>query len=207
MTNMKSTEVVQPRPYVMRKRARSAAETAERILDAAAEVFAEVPYAQLTLAGVAARADVTVQTVIRRFGDKEGLVAAAAARRTAAVSTERGAAPVGDLPRIVDNLLDHYEAHGDIALRLLAEEHASPTLGELTRGARELHRAWCAKVFEPYLSGLEGVDRDRRLAQFVAVSDVYTWKLLCRDSRLSRPQVSIALLELLRPLAGAAPSR
>lgn len=204
---MKSAKAPQPRPYVMRKRARSAAATAERVLDAAAEVFAEAPYSQLTLAGVAGRAGVTVQTVIRRFGDKEGLVAAAAARRTATVSRERGEAPVGDLPGIVENLLDHYEAHGDLALRLLAEEQASPTIGELTRTAREFHRDWCAKVFEPYLSGLEGVDRDRRLAQFAAVCDVYTWKLLCRDSRLGRPQVSTALLELLRPLAGAAPIR
>lgn len=190
----------QPRPYVMRKRARSAAETGDRILEAATELFSEGPYAQLTLAAVAQRAGVTVQTVIRRFGDKEGLIAAAAARGTQSVSAHRDAAPVGDLPAIVDNLVDHYESHGAIALRLLAEEEATPTIGAVAAAGRELHRGWCAKVFAPTLSALTGVERDRRLAQLVAVCDVYTWKLLRRDSGLSRHQTSIALLELLEPL-------
>ena len=189
-----------PRGYVPRDRARSAAETGERILDAVSALFLEVPYAQLTLASVADRAGVTVQTVIRRFGDKEGVVAAAARRETEAVREQRGTAPVGDLPGLVDNLVAHYEASGDVALRLLAEESASPTIGEITARARDLHRDWCARVFAPFLSGLEGVARDRRLAQLVAVCDVYTWKLLRRDAGLSRRQVTLALLELLEPL-------
>jgi AraC-like DNA-binding protein len=109
----------------MRARARSAAETADRILDATVELFVEMPCSQITLATLASRAGVTVQTVIRRFG-----------------------------------------------------------------------------VFGPHLSDLAGVDRDRRPAQLVAVCDVYTWKLLRRDAGLSRRQVTIALLEMLEPLAG-----
>ncbi|MFC7596228.1 TetR/AcrR family transcriptional regulator [Terrabacter sp. GCM10028922] len=187
------------RGYVMRERARSTAETGERILDATAALFLEVPYPQLTLASVAARAGVTVQTVIRRFGDKEGLVAAAAARGTDAVRAQRMTAPIGDLPGIVDNVVEHYETTGDVALRLLAEEESSPTIGDITARARALHREWCAHVFAPQLSGLTGVEHDRRLAQFVAVCDVYTWKLLRRDAGLSRRQLTTALLELLEP--------
>lgn len=197
---MKLADTEQPRPYLMRKRARAAAETADRILEAATALFAEAPYAQLTLAAVAERAGVTVQTVIRRFGDKEGLIAAAATRGTESISAQRNAAPVGDLPAIVDNLVDHYETHGAIALRLLAEEDSSPTIGAVTAAGRELHRGWCAEVFAPTLSALTGAERDRRLAQLVAVCDVYTWKLLRRDSGLSRRQTTIALLELLEPL-------
>jgi AcrR family transcriptional regulator len=188
------------RAYVMRDRARSTAETGERILEAATELFLEVPYPQLTLAAVADRAGVTVQTVIRRFGDKEGLVAAAAARGSDAVRAQRDEAAVGDVRGAVDNLVEHYEQAGDIALRLLAEEGTSVTIGEVTRSGRELHRSWCARVFAPYLERLDGVERDRRLAQLVAVCDVYTWKLLRRDAALSRRQVTIALLELLEPL-------
>ncbi|MBC9820215.1 TetR/AcrR family transcriptional regulator [Terrabacter sp. MAHUQ-38] len=187
------------RAYVMRERARSTAQTGERILDATAALFLEVPYVQLTLASVAARAGVTVQTVIRRFGDKEGLVAAAATRGTDAVRAQRMKAPIGDLSGIVDNVVEHYETTGDVALRLLAEEEASPTIGAITARARALHREWCAHVFAPHLSGLTGVEHDRRLAQFVAVCDVYTWKLLRRDAGLSRRQVTTALLELLEP--------
>lgn len=202
---MKAAQAGQ-RPYVMRERARSAAETAERILDATTELFTEGPYAQLTLAAVAERAGVTVQTVIRRFGDKEGLAAAAATRETATISSQRGAAPPGNPAGIVDNLVDHYEAHGDMALRLLAEEEASPTIGAITRAGRDYHRDWCARVFAPVLSGLTGVDRDRRHAQLVAVCDVYTWKLLRRDAGLSREQTTTALLELLEPLTTGRPA-
>jgi AcrR family transcriptional regulator len=190
----------------MRERARSAAETADRILDAAVEIFAEASLTQLTLASVAERAGVAVQTVIRRFGDKASLVAAAATRETATISTQRGAAPPGDLAGIVDNLVDHYEAHGAMSLRLLAEEEASPTIGAITRVGRDYHRDWCARVFAPALSGLTAVDRDRRHAQLVAVCDVYTWKLLRRDAGLSRQQTTTALLELLEPLTRARPA-
>ncbi|MPV36890.1 TetR/AcrR family transcriptional regulator [Georgenia subflava] len=190
------------RPYVMRERARSAAETAERILDAVVELFISTPYSLITLGRVARGAGVTVQTVIRRFGDKEGLVAAAAEREVAAVAVLRDQAPAGDLPGIVANLVEHYERTAPIALRLLSEEDASPTIGALARAGREYHRAWCLRVFGPYLSGQTGVDRDRRLAQLVAVCDVHTWKLLRRDAGLSRRQTTIALLELLEPLTG-----
>jgi AcrR family transcriptional regulator len=68
------------RPYRMVARAEAAAATAERILDAAIEVFWETPGEQFSLDEVARRAGVTVQTVIRRFGGRGGLFAAAAER-------------------------------------------------------------------------------------------------------------------------------
>lgn len=63
-----------------------------------------------------------------------------------------------------------------------------------------MHRDWCARVFAPALSGRTGVDRRRRLAQLVAVCDVYTWKLLRLDAGLSRRQTEIAMAELLNPM-------
>ncbi|MEA2331317.1 MAG: hypothetical protein QOH58_1455, partial [Thermoleophilaceae bacterium] len=53
------------------------------------------------------------------------------------------------------------------------------------------------------LEGRVGVERDRRLAQLVAVCDVYTWKLLRRGAGLSRRQTELALAELLEPLLEA----
>ena len=41
-----------------------------------------------------------------------------------------------------------------------------------------------------------------RLAQLVAICDVYTWKLLRRDAGLDRPTTERAILEMLRPLLG-----
>ncbi|QZY30282.1 TetR/AcrR family transcriptional regulator [Nocardioides coralli] len=189
-----------PRGYVMTARARSIEETGTRILDAATELFAELPYSRLTLAGVAERAGVTVQTVIRRYGDKEGLIAAAADRVGEQVARQRLSAPAGDLPGIVENLLDHYDEHGLTALRLLAEEETVAPIAAMTASGRALHRRWCAAVFAPWLSGTTGVERSRRLAQYVAVCDVYTWKLLRLDAGLSRRQTALALTELLEPL-------
>jgi AcrR family transcriptional regulator len=193
-------DAVGVRPYVMSQRARTTAATGERILESTVELFVELPYHLLTLGAIAARAGVTVQTVIRRFGDKESLVAQAAQHQAGKVMEQRSACPVGDLGAAVDNLLDHYAEAGDIALRLVAEEDSSPTVADITALGRSYHRDWCARVFAPTLEGLTGATRDRRLAQLVAVCDVYTWKLLHRDAGLSRRQTRTALLELLEPL-------
>ena len=87
-------------------------------------------------------------------------------------------------------------------LRLLAEEDRSPALRALADQGRAYHAGWCERVFAPALAGLGGAERARRLAQLVAVSDVYTWKLLRRDRHLSRRQTELALVELLQPLTG-----
>jgi AcrR family transcriptional regulator len=195
-----NAKVASRRPYRMVARAESAAATGERILDAAVEVFWELPREQITLDEVARRAGVTVQTVIRRFGGGEGLFAAAAEREAERVRRQRAQAPVGDATGAVRVLVDHYEAMGDRVLRLLAEEERAPGLREVTDRGRTLHREWCAEVFAPALDGRVGIERDRRLAQLVSICDVYTWKLLRRDAGLSRRQTELALVELLEPL-------
>jgi AcrR family transcriptional regulator len=189
------------RGYVMTKRAQSAAATAERILDAAAAEFeAGSPIAGITLEAVAARAGVTVQTVLRRFGDKDGLFSATAERQAARVAAERSTTVPGDVEGAVANLAAHYEKDGNLSLRLLAEEKSSPFLESVTGAARAYHRSWCLMAFGPFLGGLDAVEHERRLAQFVAVCDVYVWKLLRHDAGLSRKAYIQAILELLEPL-------
>jgi len=144
-----------------------------------------------------------VQTVIRRFGGKDGLLAAAAERESDRVRRQREPARVGDAAGAVHVLVEHYEDIGDRVLKMLAEEERVPRLSEIADRGRELHRDWCARVFAPELVGRAGTDRQRRLAQFVAVCDVYTWKLLRRDAGLSRRQTELALVELLSPMLEA----
>lgn len=188
------------RPYRMTQRADSAAATAERIVEAAIEVFWEMPTDQLSLEQIARRAGVTVQTVIRRFGGRNGLLAAARERESARIRGQRDAAPVGDLAGTVRVLVEHYETYGDRVLKMLAEEARVPSLRPIVDQGRAEHREWCSRVFAPTLKDLHGVDRERRLAQVVAVCDVSTWKLLRRDAGLSRRQTERALVELLGPL-------
>ncbi|MDO8732683.1 MAG: helix-turn-helix domain-containing protein [Actinomycetota bacterium] len=184
----------------MESRAQTALETGERILDAATELFWEGPSDQLSMDEVARRAGISVRTVIRRFGGKQGLLAAAADREIQRERHERGRAPVGDVVTAVEVLVDHYEASGDQVLKMLAEEQRLPALRSIVDMGRELHRDWCARVFAQGLTGLTGVERQRRLAQLVAVCDVYMWKLLRRDAGLSRRQTELALVELINPL-------
>lgn len=184
----------------MRARAEATAATAERILQAAVEVFWEMPTDQISLDEVARRAGVTVQTVIRRFGDKHGLLSAGVEHESMRVRSQRDQAPVGDVASAVHVLVEHYEAMGDRILKMLAEEERVPGLHAVVDRGRAVHRDWCARVFAAALVGLNPFDRERRLAQFVAVCDVYMWKLLRRDAGLTRRQMELALVELLKPM-------
>jgi AcrR family transcriptional regulator len=181
-------------------RAEGAAATGERILDAAVATFWERPTDQVSLDDVARRAGVSVQTVIRRFGGRDGLVAAAIERESRRVQAERDPAAVADAPGAVGQLVTHYEAMGDRVLAMLAEEVRNPALRDVAESGRRVHRAWCESVFASALAGLSGSVRERRLAQLVAVCDVYTWKLLRRDAGLGRRETELALQELLEPL-------
>ena len=184
----------------MTARADAAEANAERILDAAVEVFWKRPTGEISLDEVARRAGVTAQTVIRRFGGRDGLMAAAAERESDKVRRHRSQAPVGDVVGAMRILVQHYEEVGDGVLKMLTEEERVPKLREIADRGRALHHEWCSRVFAPALSRLRRADRARRLAQLVAVCDVYTWKLLRRQSRLTRRQTELALVELLNPL-------
>jgi AcrR family transcriptional regulator len=197
---MEAPSIRSRRPYRMRVRAEAAAATGERILGAASELFWEQPGAEVSLERVARRAGVSVRTVIRRFGGSGGLMAAALQREAERVQRQRDEAPVGDLAGAVRVLLDHYEELGERVLRLLAEEHRSTELRAVVEQGRSLHVAWCERVFAAALAALRGAQRERRLAQLVAVCDVYTWKVLRRDRGLSRRDTERALVELLEPL-------
>jgi AcrR family transcriptional regulator len=190
------------RRYRMAARAEAAAATRGRILEAAVAVFWERPLLDISLEEVARRAGVSLPTVIRGFGDKVGLFAAAVEHEYERVRQRRDEAPVGDVRAAVRILVDHYEELGDAVLRLLAAESQAPGLHEIADRGRAYHAAWCERVFATALAGLEGEEHARRLAEFVAVADVYMWKVLRRDRGLSRSQTELALCELIEPLLG-----
>ena len=190
----------QRRPYRMVARASNTAATAEHIIDAAVETFWERPTDRISLDDVARRAGVSVQTVIRRFGGRDGLVRAAIERESERVRVDRDPAAARDVAGAIDQLITHYEAMGDAVLRMLAEEVRAPDLREVAESGRRFHREWCESVFAATLASLTGTARHRRLVQLVAVCDVHTWRLLRRDGGLSRAETELALLELIEPL-------
>ncbi len=188
------------RPYRMRARADAAAETGRRIVSAMQELFAEQPYDRITVDAVATRAGVTVQTVLRRFGSKEGLFVAAAQEGRAQILAQRGAAPAGNRPAAVRNLFDHYERWGRVAMRLLEQEERFPQIAEIARDGRRIHAEWVERVFGPELARLRGRTRARRHTQLIALTDVYVWKLLRRDLAVARADAEEIVLGMIDAL-------
>jgi AcrR family transcriptional regulator len=193
------------RPYQQGARAEAAAENTRRIVAAAQDLFLAHRYDQVAMPEIAARAGVSLQTLIRRFPTKEALVTAIGDEVRERVVAQRSAAPVGDVAGAVANLVEHYETTGDMALLLLAQEDRVDVFRRMAGEGRRVHRAWTARVFAPQLRDLGRSDRELRLAQLVAICDVYTWKLLRRDQGLSRGRVERALVEMIHGLTGGPP--
>lgn len=186
------------RRYEMGRRAATIAATRAAILDAALEIGDP----RAPLAQVAERAGVSERTVLRHFGSRDGLVAEAIREAAARVEAERFAVPEGDVGAAVANLVAHYESEGDRVMRLLAEEGTDERIDAILAEGRAMHRRWVEQKLAPLLGPLDGRARRRRIAQLVAACDVYTWKLLRRDSRLGRAECERAIAETIEGVIG-----
>jgi AcrR family transcriptional regulator len=188
---MKSVPVPPPpRQYRMRARAQATAVTRAAILRAVLELHLERFHHEITLDLVAERARVTVQTVLRHFGSRDALIAAAAEQATRDIVMQRSAAPVGDIDGAVDNLLDHYDEWGSTALRLLAQEEMVPQLRAIADAGRAAHHAWVDRTFAPELAAST---EPHLRATLIAITDVYAWKVLHVDLGLDRAAMAEAL--------------
>jgi AcrR family transcriptional regulator len=187
------------RTYTMTSRARGVAETRRRVLDATVDLHGERLAADISLDDIAERAGVSVQTVLRHFGSRSGLVEAAFAHARSEVEAERRA-PVGDVAAAVRAIVDHYELRGDGVLVMLAQEPHQELMARITRDGRRLHRTWVEEVFAPYLRDAE--DPDALADLLVVATDVYTWKLLRRDRGLGRDLTENRIHHLVRSLLG-----
>jgi AcrR family transcriptional regulator len=176
------------RTYRQTARAAAREETRRRIADAAFSAFASEWYDEVTLNDIAAAAGVTTQTVINHFGGKAGLLAAAVERFGDEIHTRVSEPAAGDLAALVAALVDDYEVTGDTVIRMLALEDRVPDLAPHLATGRASHRSWCEQML-----GATG----EQLPLAVAVTDVYTWKLLRRDQGLSRDETVRAILRLV----------
>src|SRR4051794_13662370 len=94
------------RTYNSTRRSRQAAQTRAEILTAAIALFGENGWSGTTLAAIAARADVAVETIYAGFGSKKGLLRAAL---DVAVVGDADAVPFADRPeatRLGEGTLD-----------------------------------------------------------------------------------------------------
>lgn len=168
------------RAYRQVARAEAAGQTARRIIEAFAALAADRWFDEITLEEVAARAGVTVRTVIRRFGGKEGLVRGYMDFVRPLAGDRRAVVP-GDVPAAVATLVEMYETVGDQVIRTLAQEERQPALKPLIEMGRAEHRALTEAAYAPWLDRLPAPERRRMLDRLVAVTDIYVWKLFRRD--------------------------
>ncbi len=185
----------------MSARADAAELTGERIVDAMLERLAATPYDRIRLEDIASDAGVTVQTVIRRFGGKPGLMTTTVERELGRIAAAREAAAHASPTETIRALVDHYERYGGLILKTYAEAPLVPGLPELAARGREYHLDWCRRAFGDHLDpgGDESIRR-RRLAQVIAICDATTWRILRLDGGLDPDETEQALLELLAPL-------
>jgi AcrR family transcriptional regulator len=183
----------------MVRRAKAFAQTRKAILDAAIEIGDP----RTPLSTIAAKAGVSERTVLRHFGSRDGMVAAAIDEGTARDEAERFAAPAGDVAGAVACLVAHYETAGDRILRLLAEEGVDRQIDRLLAGGRAIHWRWVREKLGPLLEGESESAQHRRLTQLAAICDVYTWNLMRRDGRLGRTDTERSICELIEAVVGA----
>jgi AcrR family transcriptional regulator len=192
---MKSAELKQMRNYTMRARAESTSKTRERILDAVIALSEEKLSLEIVLADVAERSGVSVQTVLRHFGDRRRLFEQAQAQQVKQVRAER-AAPVGDASAAVRTIVAFYERMGEWSLMLQAQEHSDDLSRQTVELARRVHREWVEEIFAPQLAGRR--DREELVDLLVIATDVLCWKILRRDGGMSRSVTCDRMLRLVQ---------
>lgn len=187
------------RSYDMTRRSRQAARTRDSVVRATEVLLSTLPLSGITLDAIAGEAGVTVQTVLRHMGSKEGCFRAVADRIQARVEHQRGRTPPGDPEAAVRDVVAHYEAEGDLVLRLLAQEDRSDVAREGAVRGRDYHRHWVTRCLGPMVPGREP-DRSRSLDALVAATDLYTWKLLRRDLGRSEEETRVVVLRLVNAI-------
>jgi AcrR family transcriptional regulator len=179
----------------MGARADAVRETRAKILAAAGEALQTTDYASITLDAIGESSGVSVQTIIRHFGSKDGLFHEAFDAWGQKVAREMEGVEVGDVRGAIEALHARYEWMGDSNIRMLAQEESPGLIADGMKVARKFHRAWIERIFAPYLPA-KGAARRKRLYQFLIVCDVYTWKLVRRDHGGSRNATTEAIVEL-----------
>lgn len=189
------------RAYRMRSRADAAAATGGRIREAATALFWELPYDEVSLDAVAARAGVSLPTVLRKFGSKDALFVECARVASAREAESRAVAP-GDVRGAVHVLASRYEQIQPVWKRLLELEGRFPAVAQVVAGARQGHLAWLATVFDPFLPRRGGKRRARRLAALFAATEIYVWWTWRAHLGLDAREAEQTMLETLRALIG-----
>jgi AcrR family transcriptional regulator len=173
-------------------------ETERQILAAAATIIATEDFDALSMRRVAARAGVSLSTVVRHFGTKDALLAALVAQGDDDADRDaiRMQMEPGDVPAAVRVVCRDYEEAGQQLLHMLGQEHRFPALSELLDIGRRGHRRWVRWAFAPHLADRRSTAASQLEDLLVVATDVYTWKLLRKDRGLGARSTQAAMTRL-----------
>jgi len=173
-------------------------DTEQEILEAAGEIIATEDFDSLSMRRVAAKANVSLSTVVRHFGTKDALLAALVARGDEDDERDqlRKKMEQGDVAAAVHVVVSDYEQAGQQLMNMLSQEHRFPALSELLDIGRRGHRRWVRWAFAPQLAGRSRAGKAQLEDLLVVTTDVYTWKLLRIDRGLSARATDAAMTEL-----------
>lgn len=175
-----------PRDYQQTARAEAAEASTRRIIEAFLKRAETEWFDKIKLDDIAADAGVTVQTVVRKFGSKMGLLEVAHKHMGESVAVRRVVIP-GDLDSAIDALTRDYEEAGPLVLRLLDQEQMHPVLKPTLEVGRQGHRDWLNETFSERLKTLTPARRQATLDALVVAADIYVWKLMRLDMGRSIP--------------------
>lgn len=185
------------RTYDMSRRSQKAEQTSQNIIAATEWLLTEKSLEEITLDNIAQEAGVTVQTVLRHMESRDGCLHAVADRVSFRIEKQRGFTEPGNIPVIIESLIEHYEKEGKLVLNLLAQEHKGDSFASnFTNKGRAYHRKWVVRCFGPHISGKSSEVIDG----IVAVTDVYTWKLLRLDLGRSRDKTKNIILNMVKKI-------
>jgi len=184
---MKQKRIAHPtRGYRQKARAEAAEASTRRIVEAFLKRAESEWFDKVRLEDVAADSGVTVQTVIRKFGNKQGLLEVAHQHMGASVAVRRQVTP-GDVDSAIKALVRDYEEAAPLILRLLDQEQMHPVLKPTLDVGRRGHREWLAGTFAEKLGRLSSARRQATLDALVVAADIYVWRLVRIDMGRSVP--------------------
>ena len=125
-------------------------------MDAAIELWRERWYDDITLQEIADRAAVSLSTVMRRFGSKEGVVDAILASDRLGTWGRRRRIATGDIGAAVRELVGDFVLNGDGVIRDLALEQQLPAIRHAVGIGRKLHREWVGAGVRRYIGSTKG---------------------------------------------------
>ncbi|MDZ7765786.1 MAG: TetR/AcrR family transcriptional regulator [Melioribacteraceae bacterium] len=189
------------RKYNMTERSKLAAQTTGSIISATERLLTNRSLNDINLKAIAKEAGTTVQTVLRHMNSREGCIEAVAKVVTERVAKQRESSEYDTIEKKISGLIRHYESEGKLVLNLLAQEQKGDSFAsDLTRQGRTFHRNWVEQSYKKYLP----VKEKDTIDALVAVTDIYTWKLLRLDLGRSRNATKRIITNSVKKLLEAA---